>query len=296
MAKRPVRIMARVQRSKNQGALKGATLFQPVTATSEFTTTVAREFTMMAAGCHREIVQAYINTGSPAIIDPSDGATMDAASLPTVMKRLLKKLRDRFERQFRILADNAVPRMIDRIDGDSSQRLRASLKDISEDLVINFDKTPQALKDVIAAGAQNASMYIKLVPTKYLDEVEGAVFRSISTGRGLADLVPALETQKVEKLRWAKNVAMDQTRKVYNSINKERMRSVGITKFEWVHSGGSNQPREYHKYTLNGNVYDIDDPPVIDQRTGERGYPGQLPYCRCTMRPVVDLNQYDDED
>jgi SPP1 gp7 family putative phage head morphogenesis protein len=90
-----------------------------------------------------------------------------------------------------------------------------------------------------------------------------------------------------EAKRHAKNVALDQTRKAYMSINTERMRDVGVSKFEWIHTGGSQDPRQYHKTVLNGNVYDINDPPVIDQRTGERGLPGLLPFCRCTMRPVV---------
>lgn len=153
----------------------------------------------------------------------------------------------------------------------------------------------QGEKDVISAASKNAAMYIKLVPQKYLDQIAGDTMRSISTGRGLADLVPQLEKQKVEKRRWAQNVAMDQTRKVYNAVNKERMRSVGIKRFEWVHSGGSNQPREYHKFELNGQIYDIDNPPIIDKRTGERGYPGQLPYCRCTMRPVIEFDDEQEE-
>ena len=38
---------------------------------------------------------------------------------------------------------------------------------------------------------------------------------------------------------------------------------------------------------MSGKVYRLDDPPVIDARTGERGLPGQAIFCRCTMQPIV---------
>lgn len=40
---------------------------------------------------------------------------------------------------------------------------------------------------------------------------------------------------------------------------------------------------------LNGGIFDIDDPPVIDKRTGEKGFPGQLSYCMCIMQAVLDF-------
>ena len=279
--------------AQRANALRGATLFQPVTASQEYASKILRAFDEMRAATEREILQVYRHHSSAAIIDPADGGTMDAASLPTLLERVIKRLRDRFMLQFKQLSKTAVPSMVDRMKQDSDTRMRASLKEISADLTIKMDKVPAGIKDIISAGSKQAAEYIRIVPERYLNEIAGATMRSITTGRGLADLVPALEKQGVEKRNWARNVALDQTRKVYNAINKERMRSLGIKKFQWVHSGGSQQPREYHKFTLNGQIYDIDDPPIIDQRTGERGYPGQLPYCRCTMRPVIEFDEED---
>ena len=37
---------------------------------------------------------------------------------------------------------------------------------------------------------------------------------------------------------------------------------------------------------MNGYVFPIDFPPIIDRKTGERGYPGQLINCKCHMEPV----------
>jgi hypothetical protein len=73
-------------------------------------------------------------------------------------------------------------------------------------------------------------------------------------------------------------IARDQVRKVTTAINVERAKSAGITKFRWRHSGGGSEPRQDH-VDMDGMIFSYDDPPVIDERTGERGYPGQLINC-----------------
>ena len=73
----------------------------------------------------------------------------------------------------------------------------------------------------------------------------------------------------------------------------------GFTKVMWKH-GNSKEYRVYHKTKwdghkgkrngkpngLNGYVFDISKPPVIDTKTGERGYPGQCIGCRCFLVPI----------
>src|SRR5690606_26007916 len=126
------------------------------------------------------------------------------------------------------------------------------------------------------------------------------VMRSITTSNGLQDLIPALRERNVKVKNWAENVARDQTRKAYATINRTRMEETGIEEFEWIHSGGANQPRPFHMHKfpagLNGGIFRFDDPPVIDEKTGERGFPGQLPYCGCTMRPVIRFKKDTEND
>ena len=109
----------------------------------------------------------------------------------------------------------------------------------------------------------------------------------LPTGPGIeanSDKAPAA----LQIAKGAKNVALDQTRKAYQSMNAERMRAAGVKSFEWIHSGGGQKPRPDH-VAMSGNVYRYDNLPVIDKRTGERGIPGQAPNCRCTARPVLDF-------
>jgi uncharacterized protein with gpF-like domain len=193
------------------------------------------------------------------------------------------------------MTDKATARMVERAAGNAGKDVKRSLEEIGEGVSLRVNMLSPLVKETIKAKSYEAAGLIKRVPSKYLDDIGAEVLRSISSGsgRGLADLQPALDKYGVQVRNWAKNVALDQTRKVYDGVSTAAMKSAGIRKFEWVHSGGSNDPREFHLLPwpegLNGGIFDIDDPPIIDKRTGVRGFPGQLPYCRCTKRPVVDF-------
>ena len=98
----------------------------------------------------------------------------------------------------------------------------------------------------------------------------------------------------------ARFIADDQIAKATERMLVEKWRKNGITMVRWVHSGLS-EPRPYHRTKWNGKsglydrrpngldgfIFPIDHPPVINLSTGERGYPGQLPNCRCHLEPVV---------
>ena len=151
----------------------------------------------------------------------------------------------------------------------------------------------EVLKAKIAASSAEAAALIKRVPSENIQQIQGDVMRSITQGEGLKDLLPALREREVKVKNWAHNVALDQTRKVYGTINRTRMQEVGVKKFEWVHSGGSNEPRKHHMMRfpagLNGGIFSYDNPPIIDPRTGERGFPSQAPFCGCIERPIVEI-------
>lgn len=171
----------------------------------------------------------------------------------------------------------------------SDKFMGKSMKELGKEMQL---APSDALQARIDASAHEAAGLIKRVPAEQIQQVQGDVMRSITQGEGLKDLIPALREREVKVKNWARNVALDQTRKTYSTINRTRAQEVGVRKFRWIHSGGSNDPRKYHMQHypagLNGGVFDFDDPPVIDQRTGETGYPAQAPYCGCIMQFVLD--------
>jgi len=210
------------------------------------------------------------------------------ANLASMARILTNKLTDKFVGLFGKIAMPTAQKMVDDVDKNSAATLKPSLKEIAADMSFKTDILNGSLKEVFTASVAANVKLIQRIPQKYMDDVQGMVMRSIQTGD--VDLIAELDKYGVTTRNWAKNVALDQTRKAYNAISKGRMEALGVTKFEWLHSGGSNKPRIFHKDELNGQIFSFDNLPIIDKATGERGIPGQLPYCRCRMRPVYDFD------
>lgn len=242
----------------------------------------------------RHEVEREIMALDDAFAGDGEAWAMDA-SIASQARILMNAMRDKFTSLFAQLATDAATQMVQRASKDSAQKLGISLKEMSGQLTLKTDVFNGKLADTLKATvAENVSLIKQKLVTSYFDKVEGQVYRSIAGGNGLADLKPQLEEYGVKTRNWAKNVSLDQTRKAYNNINAQRMQALGVKEFEWVHSGGSNHPREYHRDVLSGKIFSFDNLPHLDSPTkGERGIPGQAPYCRCIMRPIF---KFDDED
>lgn len=212
------------------------------------------------------------------------------ATIASQSRILLADLGSKFNALFAKKAKPLAEGMVKEASKTSTASLHSSLQKLSGGMSLKTSVVNSPLQEIYKASiAENVSL-IKSIAQEYLQKVEGAVMRSITTGNGLQDLVPAIEQYEGQTHRRAKNIALDQTRKVYNSVNRGRMEALGVKKFMWHHSGGGAHPREDH-IEMDGQIYRFDNLPVIDQRTGERGIPGQAPNCRCTMSPVFDFSE-----
>lgn len=216
------------------------------------------------------------------------------ASVASQAKILTNKLISKFTWLFNDRAPDLAEAMVNSQLKNSRVNLASTLKDLSGGLTIKTNFMTGDLSEVVKSiVAENVSL-IKSIADVYLSNVQKSVLRSITFGQGLKDLIPQLSKFDGMSERHAKNVALDQTRKTYNSINKARMEKVGVKKFKWLHSGGGQKPRKDH-IEMNGNIYSFDDLPVIVKSTGERGIPGQAINCRCRMAPVIEFDEDGDE-
>jgi len=212
------------------------------------------------------------------------------ASIASQSRILINALSAKFDKMFGDVAGLMSSKMVNDTNKASQVALGSSMKQLSGGMTVNTKIMSADLHETVKASiAQNVQL-IKSIPQTYIQRVGGAVLRSVTTGQGMADLMPQIQKFGDMTERKAKNVALDQTRKSYNTINTDRMKKVGIKKFEWIHSFGGIKPREDH-IEMDGNIYSFDDLPVIDKNTGERGIPGQAISCRCTMRPVVEFDE-----
>jgi SPP1 gp7 family putative phage head morphogenesis protein len=266
-----------------EGAYIGKALRPAVSIATEYSAAVVRELKLFAA----EIREAMA-----ALFEQHDMA-MDAKP-GTDAKTAIETLLDRWQPRFNALAQRTTKRMMTRTERNANVTLGMSLKEVSEIFAIDLTASNARLQDVIQASTMEAAQLIKRIPAEYLSEVQGAVMRSITTGAGMKDLVPFLTKKYDGNVRWARHVAMDQTRKAYSAITRTKLQRAGVESYIWIHTGGSAHPRKEH-IALSGQEFRYDDPPVIDKKTGQRGNTGDLYFCRCVSKPVFRIKQ-DEQD
>lgn len=273
-----------VRKFKPTAALRGTPLNYNAGIQEKYIRELEHLVHQMTTTTKKRIMQLYKSNTVKDVV-AQDASVASQARILT--NQLTKQFDELFGRKARPLAE----RMVEQTNQASKSNLHASMKILSGGLSLKTRVLTSPMKEVITASiAENVGL-IKSIPAQYMKDVQGAVMRSITTGNGLQDLVPALEKYKGITERRAKNIALDQTRKAYNNINKGRMQAIGVQQFEWIHSYAGDKPRPYHKDVLNGQIYSFDDLPIIDENTGERGIPGQLINCKCTMRPVIKFNE-----
>ena len=217
-------------------------------------------------------------------------------SLISQLRIFFNSLLKKYNPIFNLIAKKSTEKMVEQTLKNTKNTLNLSLRELGQGLAIKKDYTSERVKDIAQACTIEAVGLIKTIPQKHLSDVQKVLMHSISSdGKGYAELKPFLEKLYKGNARKAQLVAIDQTRKTYLNIQAENMKSLGIKKFKWIHSGGGREPRKLHQ-ELNGKVFSFDDPPYIGDMYGQKvyGLPGSLPNCGCSMSPVFDFEVDDD--
>ncbi len=236
--------------------------------------------TEMTATTHKEIVALFKSPSAQAFFAQDASISSQARILTNALARRIRK-------RFSLKAKTIVDRMIAGADKASNSSLHTSLRDLSGGLPLKTSAIPPSTKEILASSINENVSLIKSIADQYLADVQGAVMRAITSGNGLEDLIPYLNKQEDMTQRRAKNIALDQTRKVYNSLNKGRCAAAGVTQGEWVHSGGGLHPRERH-LDFNGELFDLAKGAPIGPNNSYV-HPGEEPNCKCTFIPIIQF-------
>lgn len=214
----------------------------------------------------------------------------------SVAAKLLNKLQGKFQDWFDDNALGMSDDMADSVDKSSQSMLRASLEDLTGGMTLKTGIMSAKVSEVVGASvAQNVGL-IKNIPSSYFDQIKGAVMRSIqSGGHGTKEIFDEINSYGVVTKQRASQIARDQTSKATTAVNNARMQSLGIKKFEWMHTSRAKHPRQLHQ-SYDGQIFCLSEPPIIDEQTGERGLPGQLINCGCRMIPVITYGDEPDSD
>lgn len=211
------------------------------------------------------------------------------ASLASQIRILLSELNKKWAKIFTERSRKLANGMVGQVSKYSEKTVNASLKQLSGGLTLKAPILPESLKDPLKASiTQNVSL-IRNIQVEFAKRIETSVLASIQTGgTGTQQIFEAVSKIDGMTQRRAKIIADDQTRKVTSAMNQARMVAAGVEEYEWIHSGRIEGARELH-LEYDGKIFRYDDPPIVDEATGERGTVGTLIHCSCVSRPILNF-------
>lgn len=285
---------------QRRGKLTGRPLRHSVTIETRYIAALTKLVNQMVAQVEREILPVLKATQMEQ--DAMDGATFDADDTPkkaankkaaATAAEKVAALQAKFAAMFKNRAHKLADGMMQAVTAESATNLNNTLTELSGKMTVGMGFMDGPVGEVVKGGIAENIALIKSIPDNYMARVSGHLEAAAMAGNNMTGLIGKIQDAAGIEKRRAKNIALDQTRKAYNTINGARMAAAGVKKFEWVHSGGGQRPRHHHitpyPAGLNGGIFELDKPPIIDPDTGERGLPGAAYNCKCTMAPVVEF-------
>lgn len=242
----------------------------------------------------KEIRKLFKDETAKAFIKQQKKAIALDANLGSQAKKVMNYLTNKFSKLFALKATGLADQLLNNVSKTSKSALHSSLKQLSGGLSLKTGIIPKGYEDIgQAIIAENVSL-IKSIPEKYLGDVTGSVMRSITTGQGMADLVPEILKYEGQTYRKAKLIALDQTRKAYQTVSKQKLVALGVKRFEWVHTRGSASPRESHE-KISGHIFTFEHLEAEQAALGvperDRGLPSHPVNCRCVINPIIEFAQ-----
>jgi SPP1 gp7 family putative phage head morphogenesis protein len=299
MAKKPPLTEQKLKWAQNRNTvLRGTHLAYNASQQKKYQSVLQRPIRLMSSEVKEALTTLFNSRPAKKNIKVQKEASVMDESITTKAKVLMNALTAKFQKMFNDLATPTATAMIEGAKKSSESALNRSLKQLSGGLSLKTGVVPEGMEDISRSLIQSNVSLIKTIPKDYFNDVTGAVFRSITTGEGIAELLPQISKYDGISLRKAKMISHDQTRKAYNFINKSRMQSVGTKQFEWVHSGGGQKPRPSH-LKISGHIFSFENLKTEQAALGvpeaDRGIPGEPINCGCTMLPVITFGDEDDE-
>lgn len=176
----------------------------------------------------------------------------------------------------------------------ASQRRALIRAGISPELIKNRWTVPVVKNRYISpAAAQEMPKLIDdmtaLITKMQADDLErlrGALDAGLSGGKTIGDIEEILRQSDGFTEARAKRVALDQSVKVNQGLQRANAQGLGAKTGIWVHVPGMYSSRQTHK-AMDGKRFNLDEG-LYDPAVGRKVMTGELPFCRCVFRLDID--------
>lgn len=158
-----------------------------------------------------------------------------------------------------------------------------------ESLGIRIEVTPELSRRIKEDYTNNLNLEIKNWTPEETARLRDMVERNVLSGYNRGELIEMISSEYEVSMNKARFLARNETSLLMATVRDERYQNAGIRQYRWSATGGKagdGRTRDLHR-ELHGKIFSYTSPPVIDERTGERGNPGQTYNCRCTAIPII---------
>lgn len=198
------------------------------------------------------------------------------------LAQLFARMRIKAEQQVSAAAALVAGRFV----RDSERSNRAAMNTQYTTLLkIDPFKGSKGLETVMRARVRANVDLITSIPFELLEQVEEVVRPAVSEGLRVEELMKQVQRRFEVSDNRAQLIARDQVGKFNGELARERSQSLGVETYVWSTSKDV-RVRADHQH-LEGTVQRYDEPPVVDERTGATGNPGDDYQCRCQALPQV---------
>lgn len=129
--------------------------------------------------------------------------------------------------------------------------------------------------------ARNTAL-VRNVSDQVRGRISDSVFRGLQVRAPMREVAKEIAEATDLGRKRSLRIASDQTVKLAASLDRERQLQIGITEFEWRHSGKVHFRPEH--LARNGKVY------AWDSEVGRTDPPGYAPFCGCKAKAYLDLD------
>ena len=148
-------------------------------------------------------------------------------------------------------------------------------------------KLDSFMEDEIAKRyTENLNFWIKNWTEDQIVKMRNEVSVMANVGKSTKTISDYIQKEFGISQSHAKFLARNESAIATSSYLSAKYEAEGFSSFKW-HTIMDGRERDLHKQ-LNGQIFRFDNPPIIDERTGQKGLPGQTYNCRCTFSPIID--------
>jgi len=260
---------------------KGTVAYRNGVFTGKFTAAISKELSKFAKYDKRS--KTWKGHAPPNIIGAAIVANDNADRLNAQIRNLINKLDRNVQEQIKQLSFNIEP-AIDQID----RQLNLDVKNITV-----LPEITQDMRNTIARE-YTENMRLNIVneggPGNWNEEqinrLRNMVEKNVLRGSNKNELLEMIKAEWDTSRSKARFLARQETSLFLVQMRDTRFQGAGIEKWKWS-SSHDIRVRPLHR-ELHGKVFTYSSPPIIDERTGERGMPGQAFGCRCTLTPILN--------